>query len=154
MIEPLVVTLTDIEQRLARYVAKQRSQQGRDAFANGIDDRTCEERLVVGYGAELAFCKMHNLYPDLTIPGGVADCERFGESIDVKTTSHADGRLMVAGWKASRDKPAYYVLLIEEWPRYRVAGFASAADVFRAERLQDIRIPTYCVAQDELKDQQ
>jgi len=59
-----------------------------------------------------------------------------GKRVDVKTTSCPDGHLLAPRWK----KPTvdYYALMISETPWFRFAGFMSATDLLRPERLRDL----------------
>lgn len=61
------IILNDAEQRLVRDIAKRRITYSRaqGAKATVYGDESAEFREVNSVGAELAFCKHHNIYPDL-----------------------------------------------------------------------------------------
>jgi len=151
----IVVTLTDAEQRIVRWIARQR--QGANGAAGVVDRQVAgtlsgDDVHTIGFGGELAFCKLFNVYPDLdTRPRrGGADCDRLGESIDVKTTRHPNGKLLVFARKLELASDCY-ALMIADWPAFRFVGFVRAADVFRPEHYEPDRLggPTYVVAQDD-----
>jgi hypothetical protein len=115
---------------------------------------------VIGFGAELAFCKMFNCYPDFDIRPrqGTADCSRFGEAIDVKATTYARGRLLAVPRKEVLAADTY-ALMIVEWAYreddpdavFRFAGFARAAELLAPERLTDLgHGPTFALDQSHL----
>jgi hypothetical protein len=149
-----VVELTDAEQRIVRWVAKMRHESNRAAHVRDgkVGPQSAMATDEIGIGAEVAFCKLHNLYPDLEIRPrqGSADCERFGEAIDVKGTKYANGELLAVRGKSILAADVY-ALVIVDWPRFRFAGFARAEELIRPERLTDKgHGPTYALAQGEL----
>lgn len=92
-----------------------------------------------GAGAELAFCKLMNVWPDLdTHSFGKFDCvSRTGNLVDIKSTRHLNGRLLAAPWK-HKNNTDVYVLMIGEFPEYRCAGFLQASELFEKHHTQEI----------------
>lgn len=88
-----------------------------------------------GFGAEVAFCKIANVYPDFTthIRSGGEDCILSnGIKVDVKWTSLDPPRLLVKQYMKQKGDVGVYVLMIGEYPKYSVVGFASDDEVFNA----------------------
>jgi hypothetical protein len=135
----MTVTLNEAEQRLARYLGRARHDTN---TAAGVPLTRCdrtrsgEEIHIEGVGAEIAFCKLFNVYPDFSVTPrvGGSDAVWGGRTVDVKTTSHPSGRLLARPNK--RDDPSdLYVLMVGTFPTYRCAGFVTPAALFMAERL-------------------
>lgn len=135
------ITLTPIEQRLARCVAKERYAAARKA---GVPDRRVSEGDLdlEGAGSEIAFCRLFNVFPDLEIaPRSSLDDEgdallRDGRRVDVKSTRYKSGRLIVAHWKA--DTVDAYALMVGEFPSYRFCGLISAEQAAEARFTADL----------------
>ena len=160
--ETMYVRLTAAEQRIVRFIAKSRSQTNRQ---NGITDarvgpQSSEDLDIIGFGAEMAFCKMFNVYPDFSVQPrkGGADCLRFGNAIDVKSTTYGKGKLLAVPNKELLAADVY-ALMIVEWAYkddesealFRFAGFAKASELLAENRLTDLgHGPTYAINQDEL----
>lgn len=109
------------ETRLARYLSAARAawhaeHGSRRETVAGDDDFD-----VGGTEAELIFCRMANVYPNLETkkPGG-ADCIVRGLSIDVKWTPRLNGGLLL---KQNRVRVDGYVLMRG---RYLCAGWMPA----------------------------
>ena len=150
------ITLSKNEQRLAKFIARSRYENAR---SNNIPDlKICnqsnEESDLEGFGAELAYCKLMNLYPDLETGDIIPnfDCvSRLGVTIDIKTTKYKSGHLL-ATLKKKDNPPDKYVLVIGEFPNYRIVG-----EVGADEFLQDVNIKNfgrgrgYALSQMELK---
>ncbi len=138
MPSPGVITLNESEQRIARHLGNARFQYGRN---NGVENKRVgnqsdQETDLNGMGAELAFCKHFNIYPDLQI--GVLsddDCNLpNGLGVDVKTTKYPNGRLLVGLNKKAKPSGAY-ALMIGTFPTYRYAGIISAERLFKDENI-------------------
>lgn len=152
------VTLTESEQAIARYMAKRRQQYAR---SNGIKDQKIgaqsgEEGDLNGFGAELAFARISNTYPDLSVNHDVlpdADVVfRTGHTIDVKVTKYRNGHLIAQPGK-SKSQVDLYACMIGEFPTYRLAGFMSRSELIREDRLRDFGYGNnraYAARQDEL----
>lgn len=149
-----MITLSDVEQALCRHIAKRRHEMNR---ANGtvnakIGPQSNEQTDLDGIGAELAFCKLFNVYPDLQVISR-SDHDAMlvnGLRVDVKTTRYQAGRLLVRQHKQA-DPVDLYVLMVGEFPSFRCAGFASRESVFAPENLMDLgHGPTFVLAQGQL----
>ena len=107
-----------------------------------------------GMAGELAFCKLRNLFPDLTIgprKGGWDVLSPGGEGIDVKVTHREVGRLLATLKKRLEDAD-YYVLMIGKCPDYRFAGYATAEALLREENIMNLpHGRCYALDQDKLK---
>lgn len=151
-----VVALTDLEQQLAELVATAR--QARNRSAGVVDQQVSATRALdierTGIGAELAWCRLANCYPDLTIQPrkGGADAIWRGVSVDVKGTERTDGQLLAHPTKLTRDGAALYALMTGPWPSYTFRGFATADDLLAPARLTNLGYGrVYAVPQSELR---
>ena len=84
--------------------------------------------------AEMVFAKTYNIYLDLCfhIASGGPDFKLGGKTIDVKTTHHANGRLIVP--MAKKNKPSdRYVLITGDLPKFTIRGFATSDEVFSSQ---------------------
>jgi hypothetical protein len=136
----MTITLNDAEQKLAHYLAKRRHAEAR---SRGITDRqigpqSSSETDLQGIGAEIAFCRIFNVYPDTEVGHTpLADCTLpCGSTVDVKATKHQNGHLLVAKWKAP-DAVTAYALMVGTFPNYRIAGMAPSESIFRPDRLKN-----------------
>jgi len=97
------VTLNEAEQRLTEYVSKKRiafHQHREQTVADKYEHWkvTQEEADREGFGGEIAYCKLMNLYPDLESDLSSPDYDCIscnGEKIDVKTTKYREGHLFL-----------------------------------------------------------
>jgi hypothetical protein len=156
------VRLDDAEQQVCRLISNLRSTVNRNAgVANkriGLQENDLEIDLQ-GFGAELAFCKMCNSYPDLSIfvrstavdQGDVWLPDR--RNVDVKHTKYQNGRLITPTWKTA--KVSLYALMTGIFPRYIFRGAIPTERLMREENicdLQGIGKLSYGVRQDQLED--
>jgi len=150
------IMLSESEQAIAQYLATARTVSNRTGgIANKrVGPQSDELTDLNGIGGELAFCRLVNVWPDVSISPrkGGADCLVRDKRVDVKTTTYETGRLVVVPGKGREDADIY-VLMVGTFPGpYRVAGWAYASEVLMAERLTDLgHGPTYAVPQDELR---
>lgn len=150
-----MITLSEGEQRIARFLARERYTRARE---QGIENRRIgpqsdEQTDLEGIGAELAYCKLKNLWPDLSYGHRPdEDCVGHdGERIDVKATRWPNGRLIVAQWKRGK-RPDKYALMIGEFPTYRFAGEMEAEHVFMDGNLADLgHGEVYAIPQSRLR---
>ncbi len=152
-----MITLNTAEQRLAKFVGKERDLNGRrNGFTNRkIGPQSDEQTDLEGIAAEIAFARYVNVYPDLDI-----DCKEYpphdvvlhdGTLVDVKTTKYPNGRLIVAPWK-NVDAVDVYVLVVGEFPTYRIVGAMEGYRLMRPHRMKDLGHGKVFVAtQEELK---
>lgn len=149
-----IITLNDIDQRLARCMAAERAKSCAERRAADCKVGPQDGKITTldGCGAEVAFDKLHNIYPDTEI--GVTPIHdatmHNGMRVDVKQTTYPDGHLIA--FKGKKDKPAdFYALMIGKFPTYRYAGLMSGDEFIRDGRLTDFGYgPTYAARQDEL----
>lgn len=148
------VTLNYQEQVIVKEIAKARHLQNIDRGSRsykmgGGDDLQIN---LEGTGGEFAFCKLKNIYPDMSIEQPMKfDCflNEFG-FIDVKTTKKLDGMLLVGLWK-NRSIPHYYALMVGSMPTYEFKGFFPGEDVFNPANIIDLgHGPTYGISQNRL----
>jgi len=148
-------TLTDSEQLIARFVAKQRSGNNRNAGT--VNMRKSEmsdfEIDLQGFGGELAFCRLANVFPDLTVHNRSAskgedqgDCILNGQRIDVKTSKKAEAALWVPVRKIGTADA--YALMTGKFPTFRLVGMADVETVKNEKVWND----SHVVNQDKLID--
>lgn len=148
-----MISLNETEIRLAEYVAKKRIQHNRasGAVATVYGDRDPMFAELNYYGAELAFCKLFNLYPDINhVKRKGQDCMLAGKRVDIKWTHRHGGRLMakVKGWD---DPPDLFAMMIGTFPSYTLAGFMKADDLLQPSRIDNsLAFPAYTATQKEL----
>jgi len=149
------ITLDNHEQFIVKSIAKERQRNNIERGSR--DYKVCTEDdlkiNIEGTGGEFAFCKLQNIYPDMTINHPIAfDCyHRTWGFIDIKTTKKINGMLLVGTWK-SRAIPNHYALMVGEFPTYEFKGFFPGDEVFKPENLVDLGYgDTYGITQDRLK---
>jgi hypothetical protein len=129
------ITLNKGEQITAKIIAKLRQKED---WQYGLKDQRVTNKLdsfticLEGVGAEIAFCKLFNLYPDLsTTPhSGGADClSHYGELIDVKSTQNSENPYLNVKITKKLEDADLYVLLIGKFPTYSIAGQLSSLEV-------------------------
>ncbi len=148
------VRLTDFEIKIARKLGASRDQQNID---QGVPDQKVGPQdgrhiNINGVGAELAFCKAFNVFPDLEL-GQWPDQDATlpcGATVDVKHTERENGQLLVRKNKAEK-RCDFYVLVTGMMPAFRIRGGMRAEMLFQDERITDLGYgPTYAVPQSEL----
>ena len=151
------VTLTEHEQRIARFLAKERYNVNRE---NNVQDAKKGEQSnefvdLEGIAGEMAFCKIFNLYPDLEIKvttqdTDAGDCILNGHKVDVKTTSYDTGRLICATWK--NDDVDLYALMVGTFPNYEFRGMATSSYLKQEKNKTDLgRGVVYALRQKDLQ---
>ena len=148
------IELNKAEQRLAKYLAKARYQKNRSTNTENqkIGPQSNEETDLNGIGAEIAFCKYFNLYPDLSTEHRPKEdvVMHDGISVDTKTTKYNNGHLLAPIWK-KKISTDFYALLVGDFPTYRFAGFISGKELFSDKNIKDFGYgDTYGVKQEEL----
>jgi hypothetical protein len=150
----MIVTLNQTEQELAQVIAQRRYEAAR---GQGLTDLKVGEQSnwetdLEGAAAEIAFCKLANVYPDMeTGRSNIEDCYlKNGYAVDVKTTRYEGGRLLAVRWKRENSVDLY-ALMVGTFPKYRLAGFMRAEDLIQEARLKDLgRGPSFAADQSEL----
>ncbi len=151
------VILNDAEQRLSKYLAKKKYEQSRKQGIPNmkIGPQSNEVTDLDGVGAEIAFCKLHNIYPNLEVTSAdpAYDCVLSdGRTVDVKQTPRPAGRLLATLKKKKySDMIDLFALMVGELPNYRFVGAMRAADLLVKNRIMDLgHGPTYAADQGEL----
>ena len=136
------VSLNNAEQKLAVYLGRSRFQNAR---SRGIPNmkmgpQSNEQTDIEGAAAEIAYCKLMNIYPDTEITAVLPNEDaiaRCGWGIDVKSTRYPFGRLLAVCSKAGK-APDCYALMIGTFPEYRFAGHMTSAELLKSERLTNL----------------
>tara|TARA_R100001443_G_scaffold15798_1_gene25563 strand:+ start:1009 stop:1473 length:465 start_codon:yes stop_codon:yes gene_type:complete len=122
-----------------------------DGKRGNLDPQTMD---IDGMGAEVAFCKHMNLYPDFSLcPQKLTfDClTKEGNKVDVKQTHYPEGRLLVAPEKI-QSETTHYVLVTGRIPKFKVVGYLEKDDVFEKENLTELYgRKVYAIEQKDLK---
>jgi len=146
-------TLTESEQLIAKFVAEQRTTNNRNAGTTNMrkSEMSDFEIDLQGFGGELAFCRLANVFPDLTVHNRSAskgedqgDCVLDGQRIDVKTSKKADAALWVPVRKIGTADA--YALMVGEFPTFRLVGMADVQTVKECKVYND----SHVVDQDKL----
>ena len=91
-----------------------------------------------GILGELAFCQLMNVWPDLGMSSrsGSYDCVVKGKRVDIKTTRHADGRLLCR-LKNNPDVDIY-VLCVLDNKYVNFLGWAYKNELCRPENIRNL----------------
>ena len=156
------ITLDRVEQGLAKAIAQMRHNNNRsESVTNAkIGPQSNEDTDLEGIGGELAFCKLFNTYPDLSVEtrsslkgSDNADAVKDGKTIDIKTTKYENGKLVAAPWKKQGKKPDYFALMTGTFPVYTFRGFMKSDELLKDSRLGSLgHGPTDIALQSELKE--
>jgi len=153
---PNRITLADTEVFVVEALAKKRTE---------INDENNVPRIILtgdpvefekqGCGAEFAFAKFANIYPDLEVRRRKRpyDCILGKFLVDVKQSKYSTGRLMVHT-TAKPGEVDVYVLLRGELPTFTVIGWCYFEEVYRREYLQDpgnYKCPAYLLPNENLR---
>jgi|26BtaG_2_1085354.scaffolds.fasta_scaffold71528_1 hypothetical protein len=153
-----MIKLNAIEQGLVLILVEKRREENLKSdytFEDmNLGDNNAEEKMKNAIGAELAFCKLVNSYPDLQYKDRRISDTRLsnGKTVDVKNTDKEEGNLLVPLWK-DRKQSDIYVLMIGTFPEYRCAGYAAKDEVFLDQNISDPGLhgrPVYFVRQVDL----
>ena len=150
------IELNEIEQTLSKLIAEKRYHTNRKGGVtnNRIGKQSDHLTDLTGIGAEIAFCKLHNLYPDYSLfpRKGGADCiDKSGNKIDVKTTTYHNGHLIAVG-TASKGNVKFYALMVGDFPTYTYKGWCTENELLKNENLKDFGYgkPSYALPQEAL----
>lgn len=152
------ITLNTAEQKLAVYISKARDQFCKNNDVGNkrqIKNKTDQEVHLEGAGAELAFCKIMNVYPDTdTRSFGISDTTtpKIGK-VDVKSTDYSNGRLIAPHWKKIKnDLPDAYALMVGKFPTYKFVGWAKANELLNEQNVCDLgHCKTFALKQNQLR---
>lgn len=134
---------------LARHSINLEKKRNNMKVGNGNDLKINVE----GIAGEFAFCKIHNIYPDMSVDYPLPfDCKIGDYTIDVKTTPHKNGHLAVPIYKSTYKVPTYFALMIGSMPTYEFKGFFRGDQMFYDYNIKTLLTePTYAISQDRLK---
>lgn len=154
------IKLNNFEQKLCKALAQLRHSSNRESSVKNskIGPQSNEETDLEGISAEMAFCKLMNLYPDLSISPRSSQAEtdkgdvtlKNGKTVDVKTTKYSNGKLLAPLWK--KQTGDYFVLMVGSFPEYNFKGFIEQEKVLSPNKVINLGYgPTYHATQSELK---
>lgn len=150
------VELGEFEQQVCRRLARLRYEHDRGI---GVKDRkigpqSAAETDLEGMAAEIAMCKMLNLFPHLDL-----NLDQKGHdlilpdkrTIDVKATKYKSGGLAVAPYKKVGGD--MFALMIGQFPRYTFKGVIAQEAVIQENNIKQMGPGTaYFLGQDNLVD--
>lgn len=146
------VRLTDLELAIADFVAEQRNRDGIRAGAaktkHGFEGSHIDLHKR-GCRGEMAFAKGMNRY--WTGSGCTYHLDDDVGSVQIRTTSHVHGCLLVRPGEGALDDP--WVLVVGEGSDYCIVGWMWGRDARRDKWLRDPagRPPAYFVPQEALR---
>lgn len=151
-----IMTLIEEEQKIAEFIAKNRVKFNREngAQATHYGDKEPWKVEIHSVGAELAFCKMFNCWPDLNTKrfGELDAVLKDGRTVDVKGTELQTGRLLVK--VKDREPCDLYALMVGDFPSYRFAGWMTGKELLQDWRIdKKLEHPAFAAKQHELKDE-
>jgi hypothetical protein len=155
------ITLNDIEQDTCRNIATQRFNNNRKECVNNakIGKQSNNFTDLEGIGSEFAFCKLFNVFPDLSIEIRSSQKEEDngdailhnGAKVDVKSTKYKNGKLLAVPWK--KPDVEFFALMIGQFPSYVFKGFMKQEELCQPNRLGSLGYgETYIAQQQELKE--
>lgn len=131
------IQLSEIEQMLALTMANRRFVENRQRTNRDNDVQTMHhyQMEIEGAGGELAAAKFFKVFPSLDNGCRKGGCDLVTRSkvrVEVKTTVHKRGKILVNNWKEVEDSDIV-VLVTGTMPNYTVAGWAYTHEVMREE---------------------
>lgn len=163
MIKGTQVKLTESEMRVARWISKSKYENCRkeNVRESSMDSNKTEMEVSdEGYLGEFAFCKLFNLWPDLTVDNkskkrGTDTGDLIlpnGKTVDVKSTPYLSGKLIERPW--ARIHSDYYALMTGKDDTFIFRGFIESSKVICPQsRLENFYgKPAYVVEQGLLKN--
>jgi hypothetical protein len=136
--QKFTITLDATEQAIAEGLARRRFNAARKAgVANAkIGPQSNHLTDLEGIGSEFAFCKLFNLFPDLTVGArkGGHDCLLDSFKVDVKSTKYKSGKLLARTSK-TLDDADIYALMIGEFPTYEFVGWSLNKELLKQENI-------------------
>lgn len=155
------IFLSKIEQNICSVIANFRFSNNRNGNVKNskMGEKSDQEMDLEGISAEFAFCKLFNLYPDLTIDIRSSSKETddgdatlpSGHTVDVKVTHYPTGKLIAVPWK--KPKVDLFALMIGKSPEYTFKGFMKSNELLKDCRLGNLGYgETYIAQQNELKE--
>ena len=142
-VKTMIVTLNQVEQKLAKDVGIKRRQQNLDNGTN-LSAKSSADNDINGFAGELAVARVINGYPDFSIGPHRRgyDLKMRGNNgenfrIDVKTTKHNPGYLIAKHWRKVEDCDMY-VLVSGTMPRYEIQGWVYSVELINQSNLSDM----------------
>jgi hypothetical protein len=147
-------TLTPPEQLMATMLANMRQQISRSIgrVDQKIGTQSGWDTDLQGIGGEFAAARIYNVYPSLElVPDEGYDIVINDKKVDVKTTVYKNGRLL-AKLNARLDEVDMFMLMVGEFPTFKLMGWASVNDLCNDKNIIDLgRGPGYGLEQRQLK---
>jgi hypothetical protein len=142
----MTIVLNEAEQIMAQFIAKSRYDNARKLglAISKIGKQSHEFTDLNGIGAEIAYCKHMNIYPDTETVYEAHELPPYdcvtadGTTIDVKATKYKNGRLLATLNKGKIEQPDGYVLVTGTFPEYTVVGYMAAEDLLKDEMIDDL----------------
>jgi hypothetical protein len=155
------VTLNEGEQELVMMMGHLRNQRHQDRGEIGAAygregvprEVLVEDGHIQGFGAEMAFAKAYNRYPDFSLKpdDGYDIVMNHKVRVNVKHTRLEYGRLL-APIESQVDDCDSYVLVRGELPTYYIIGWCYSLDLIREERIDyTLPVPGYAMPTHELQ---
>ena len=149
----MIVTLTEGEIEVCRMIAQMRDRQNTQINHDKVSNKTQEQQSFEGVMGEVAFCKAMNIYPDLSTEQrkNGYDCVFNEHRVDVKSTNHPMGKLLLPEWKDNPDIDIYVLAILHPF-HVELVGWAFKTDLMQPENLKDLGYgPTYALTQQQLR---
>ena len=112
------------------------------------------EHEVNSFGAEVAFCKLMDVKPDMNPRHFMTyDAIVNGMRVDVKHTVLFNGCLQAKALKEWQTMPNYFSLMVGRLPTYSFCGYMRADELLRTARIDNSKrqkTPVYSAKQEEL----
>ena len=123
------VVLSSTEQAICRFIADERQRNKRKG---GIEDKRYSGSAkldLLGFSAEMAFCKWGDVYPDFLIhnySGGADAVDRRGRRVDVKWSST---EYLLAPRHKKKDQCDIFVLVKGDFPLFNMVGWMTEEEL-------------------------
>jgi len=134
------IVLNVTEQSIVRFIAEERNRNKQE---EGIKDRKYDsadnpvDLNLEGFGAEFAFCKWENVFPDFAIhnfSGGWDALDKWNRRVDVKWSKT---NFLLAPEHKKLGSCDIYVLIKGNFPKYRIVGWCEEAELLSEKNLKD-----------------
>ena len=151
----MIIKLNDEDQESVKDFVKRLKADFKEGKKRGIkvdESRGRTETTIQGTGAEVAFCRLAGVEPDLSIhtETSYVDCVYKGWNIDVKQTEHPFGRLLIDDKYPYDTNVDICVLMIGKFPEFEYKGWAFRHEIYKPENRENLGYETsnpYCLRQ-------
>lgn len=132
------IILNDTEQRCVRYIARIKQRENMVPLVKTQQTQR-KDYLVQSFGAEFAFCVLHNVYP----PTEVIEYNQWDVivpnvgKVDIKATERIGGRLIINKKKINHDANAF-ALMVGSFPKYVFGGWIKVSEAIDESHLKDL----------------